>query len=226
MFKLCKNSFTLILLIFLACSCSNTETSYLVELCVVKERGDQSLYLLSDEGHILYPSSSLDSEKYVAGQRFRVTYIKMEGGASLSKDEAVIDIKYMLPVLIKDAVSAKDFTDKNINDPIWLVSQPWPGGGYLNFEFVFGLTDTAVKHGIYLVQDSLVHKSNMYKIYLTFGHDANKDASSAMGTALASFPLNSITDIQRADSLIIYVLEGTKEQIYKLVVTDEFKSGN
>ena len=221
MFKLCKNSFTLILLIFLACSCSNTETSYLVELCVVKERGDQSLYLLSDEGHILNPSSSLNAEKYVAGQRFRVTYIKMEGGVSLSKDESVIDIKYMLPVLIKDAVSAKDFTDKKINDPIWLVSQPWPGGGYLNFEFVYGRTDATVKqHGIYLVQDSLVHKLNRYKIYLTFGHDANKDASSSKVTALASFPLNSITDIQRADSLIIHVLEGTKENIYKLAVTD------
>jgi len=197
----------------------------MVELCVVKERGDQSLYLLSDEGRILNPSSSLNAEKYIAGQRFRVTYIKMEGGASTSKDEAVIEIKYMLPVLIKDAVSAKDFT-KKINDPIWLVSQPRPGGGFLNFEFVFALKDTTVKHGINLVQDSFVHKSNMNKMYLTFGHDANKDASSEMVTALASFPLKSITDIQRADSLIIQVLEGTKKNIYRLAVTDEFQPVN
>ena len=225
MFKLCKNSFILIFLISLACSCSNTETSYLVELCVVKERGYQSLYLLSDEGHILNPTSSLNPEIYKVGQRFRVTYIKMAGSTSVSKDESDIEIKYLLPVLIKDAVSAKDFKDEKINDPIWLVSQPWPGGGFLNFEFSFGFTDAEVKHGIYLVQDSLVHKSNVNKIYLTFGHDANKDASSVMGTALASFPLNSITDIQHADSLIIHVLEGTKRTIYKLAVTDIFQPG-
>ena len=214
-----KKSYPLILLLILVCSCSQDETSYLTELCVVKERGNKSLYLFTDDGNVLSPSTSLDFSKYSEGERYRVTYIKMKSNVSSSK-ESLIEIQYMLPVLIKDAIPRKDFSTK-MKDPIWLTGQPWFGGGFLNFEFSFGFEKQEIKHGIFLVQDSSVYKKDVNKIYLSFGHDANKDASRIMATALASFPVNSISDIKNADSLIINVLEGSEHRIYKMAVNKD-----
>lgn len=178
----------------------------MVELCVVKELGNQSLYLLSDEGNILYPSSSLDSVKIKAGQRYRVTYKIMVGDAS-KQEETVIQVAGMQPVLIKDAVSRVLFSG-TINDQVWLVSKPRFGGDYLNFEFSFGYSNTNIKHGIHLVQDSTTHENDVDIIYLTFGHDANGDSFQYKTSQLVSFPLTSIAGIHGTDSLIVTVLEG------------------
>jgi hypothetical protein len=220
MYQLRKIGFPLIFLLFLVCSCNKDETSYLADLCVVKERGDHTLYLLSDNDIILNPSSSLDSTKYGNGQRFRVTYIKMEGKTSSSKNEELVEIRYMLPVLIRSAVAREDLTNK-LDSPIWLLCKPWFGGGYLNFNFSFSYKDSKIEHGIYLVRDSLVHETSgdKNKIYMTFGHDANGDATSITTTALASFPVTSISGIESADSLIINVLESTKYDKYRISVS-------
>lgn len=207
----CKQGFLLGFLLMLACACNQDQTNYIVELCDVKERGDESLYLLSDGGETLYTSSSSDLLNYTAGQRSRVTYIKLEG-KNASKDEVMIEVKYMLPVLIKDAISRESLKGV-IKDPVWLINQPWYGGGYLNFEFSYGDNESSeIKHEIQLVRDSIAPN----KIYMTFGHNANGDVSQKNVTALASFPLTSISGYQSADSLIVKVLEGSKYKIYRL----------
>ena len=190
---------------------------FMVELCIVKENGDKSLYLMTDDGNVLFPSSSLDTTTYKSGQRFRVTYIKLEGKTS-SEGEAIVDIKQMLPVLIKNAVSRSLFSG-SVNDPVWLNYKPWFGGGYLNFEFSFdsGLT-SEIQHEVQLIQDSTVQVGTSRKIYLTFGHNANGDVSSEKVTALVSFPSGSISELNQADSLIVGVLEGSKRYYYRLSV--------
>jgi len=201
----------LVILFLLVCSCSNDETSYQTEFCVIEERGDQSLYLHSDSGYDLNPSSSLDATIYEAGQRFRVTYIEM-GTTKTLTDTKLIDVVDMLPVKIFKTLKS----ESQSNDPVWLVSNPWISGGFLNFEFSFGYQNSDKKHGIYLVKDSLVQGAKGGKIYLSFRHDANKDGSSVMATAFASSSLILITDYQDIDSLIINVKEGIQNKRYSL----------
>jgi len=217
MLGLFKRCLLLVLLLALTISCSQDETLFMVELCTVKEKGDKSLYLLSDDGNVLFPSSSMDVSTYQSGQRFRVTYIKMEGKTS-SEGESIVDIKQMLPVLIKDVVSGDLFTG-SVNDPLWLIYRPWFGGGFLNFEFSFDSgASTDIQHEVQLIQDSTVQVGASRKIFLTFGHNANGDVSEKSVTALVSFPLTSISDFGQADSLIVGVLEGSKRYLYRISV--------
>ncbi|MDD4922218.1 MAG: NigD-like C-terminal domain-containing protein [Bacteroidales bacterium] len=216
----CKQSFLLVFVLMFTGACSKDQTKYMVEICDVKESGNNLLYLLSDAGRILYPSSSRDVTINMRGQRFCVTYIELEGDA-LSDGEAVVEIKDMLHVLVKDVVDRTLFTG-TLNDPVWLVGKPWFGGDYLNFEFSYhNNADSDIEHNIELVQDSIVSSNQVKKIYMTFGHNANNDASLRMATAFFSFPTATITDIQNADSLIIRVLEGDKQQLYRLAAPEE-----
>jgi hypothetical protein len=212
MHKCLTNSFLLAFLSVATIACDQNETSYIVDLCDIKEQGS-TLYLFSDGGATLYPSSSLDVATYKAGQRFRVTYVKLEGN-SLSGEESMVEIKDMLPVLIKDVVTPGSFTDR-LADPLWLVGKPWFGGSYLNFEFTYGYSeDSDIKHSIQLVQDSVSRR----KAYMTFGHNANGDAYDKKVTALASFPLSTFPERSNVDSLVIRVKEGSKNKTYRLAV--------
>lgn len=205
---------SLVIIVFLVSSCSNDETSYQTEFCVIEKRGDQSLYLHSDNGYDLNPSSSLDATIYEAGQRFRVTYIEMGSTYTLSEVK-VIDVVDMLPVKIFETLK----TETKSDDPVWLVREPWIGGGFINFEFSFGYQNPDKKHGIYLVKDSLVPNSDGGKIYLSLRHDANKDGNSEMATAFASSSLDLITESLDIDSLIVRVQEGITKKTYSLALT-------
>lgn len=209
----CKTGLMLFLLSVTG-ACAPDEVSYKVELCDVKKYGNESFYLLSDAGNILHPSISLTSSSG-QGQRFRVTYIELEDN-NAPGDEVTVQIKSMLPVLVKDAVNLSAFSGK-LGDPVSLVGSPWFGGGYLNFEFSYENDEASgIKHEIHLVQDSLVQN----KLYMTFGHDANGDLSKEKVTALASFPLTSIPGFEDADSLILQVRESSGK-IYRMGVRHE-----
>jgi len=208
-----RKYFPLVVLLLLVSSCSNDETSYQTEFCVIEERGDQSLYLHSDSGYDLNPSSSLDDTIYEAGQRFRVTYIEM-GSMNTLSDGKLIDVVDMLPVKILKTLKS----ETQSNDPVWFVCEPWISGDFLNFEFSFGYQNSDKKHGIYLVKDSLVQGTNGRKIFMSFRHDANKDGSSVTATAFASSSLVLITESLDIDSLIISVQEGLKNKRYSLAL--------
>jgi len=207
----CKIAYFMTLLT-MACACNEDEVNYTVEFCDVKETGDGSLYLISDAGNTLNTSTALDTA-CKPGQRFKVTYIKLEGN-NLLKNEATIEVKFMMPVIVKDAVTSSSCKEI-FADSLWLVDKPWYGGGYLNFEFSYKKNEAKkIMHDIRLVQDSLVHR----KVYMTFGHNAHGDISQKSVIALASFPLISIPDLPLADSLILNVLEGSDKKVYKLAV--------
>jgi len=210
----CKIAYFMTLLT-MVCACNEDEVNYTVEFCDVKETGNGSLYLISDAGNTLNTSKTLDTA-YKPGQRFKVTYIKLEGD-NLLKDEATIEVKYMMPVRVKDAVISSSCTEL-FEDPLWLIDKPWYGGGYLNFEFEYGKNDASkIIHDIRLVQDSLIHR----KVYMTFAHNAHGDISKERVTALASFPLISVQDLSSADSLILNVREGSDKKVYKLAAKSQ-----
>lgn len=207
-----KSLFLVLLLTFIT-SCSQDETSYHVNLCVVKEHGDESLYFLSDEGLELNPVSSLPAETYREGQRFRVTYVIL-GGSLSAKNK--VDVKSMFPVLIKDAVWRGDVSE-SYSDPVWLVGGPWCGGGYLNVEFGYDFSGTSgIKHKVQLIVDSVSKKA----VFTTFGHSAEGDEGNEYVTALISFPLNTLLGGQEADSMFVNVREGDINCVYRLPIPD------
>lgn len=222
---------SLILFIFLAASCSQDETNYQSAFCVVMERGDQSLYLRSDEGVDLNTSTALDASTYKAGQRYRVTYITMVNG-KINKEEQTIEVVDMLPVKILRSISIQEY-QKQVNstgsgDPVWLNVTPWASGGFLNLEFTFGYKNPDIQHSVYMVRDSMVRSNESDNLYLSFRYDANKDESSILTSAFASILLDSISlpGIQFADSLIIHVQEGVQQKDYKLAAIKDFQIGN
>jgi len=217
-----NKSFFLLLFVLLSGACSqgdySMQTEYLVDFCVVKERGSQSLYLASDAGRILTPSSSLDLTDSKVGQRYRVTYINI-GGGQYSVSETVIKVIDMQPVFTENVMPLSQFPT-GLKDPLSFISEPWQGGGYLNFEFSFRFSDQAIIHSIHLIQDSIVSRASKKLIYLSLVHDAAGDKlleNSAL--IFKSFPLNTVSGIEKSDSLIITALRENelKPMVFRLL---------
>lgn len=204
---------SLVCTLFLSCSSGDylMETSYVSGLCIVK--GDQPVSLLSDDGMILNPVSSDDLEGFIDGDRVLVTYNIVGEGQNLSKDNYQVKIYDIQAVPILDVIDRSEL-DANIEDPVWLLSKPWIGGGFMNIEFSFGHSDSNIKHGIYMVYDKFETRNGKNIIYLTFGHNAKGDSSTTNSPAFTSFRIESIENFQKADSVIVSVLEGTKVVTY------------
>lgn len=190
-------------------------TSFQSDLCLVQQhhRG-APLQLLSDPGALLMPSADLDTTIYKAGDRFLVTYIPMDStGTSPNKVMAIggrpVRVVDMQPVLVKPILDRADTSDLHGPDPVKLTTSPWLGGGFINLEFLLRFTNESIKHGVWLVADSMVHASGSTVAYLSFLHNANGDASTKVATSLVSFTLNALPGLDGADSLVIRVLEWT-----------------
>jgi NigD-like C-terminal beta sandwich domain len=214
-------SVLLVLALLCATSCSNEEMSnytyYESAWCVVQGRSNQ-ISLVTDQKDILKPSESLDSTQYKAGDRYRVIYITLgnQGYYSTSSGAKLVKITgEPQPVLVEDVIQHGSFTG-SVNDPVWLNAKPFLGGGFLNFDFQFRNSHTDVKHGIHLLQDSLVNR----KLYLKFGHHANGDVSGSLESALASFPTSGLQNASDADSLIILSQGDIRLQNYRLALRD------
>ncbi|HBL73298.1 MAG TPA: hypothetical protein DD409_10805 [Bacteroidales bacterium] len=207
----------LIVAVLLNTGCSDDyldmTTSFQTDLCLVQQpvRGG-SLQLLSDPGAWLIPSAELDTELYKPGERFLVTYIPMDStGALPGKFMAVngrpVKVVDMQPVLVKSILERNDTLVPVGPEPVKLTTDPWLGGGFLNLEFLLRFADENIKHGVWLVADSMVSKSDAIVAYFTFLHNANGDGSTRTVTSLVSFTLMSLPGIDRADSLVVSVLE-------------------
>jgi hypothetical protein len=201
-------------------------TSFQSDLCLVQQplRG-APLQLLSDPGVLLMPSAELDTNVYKAGERYLVTYIPMDStGVSSNKLTAVsgrpVRIVDMQPVLVKPILNRADTLDLQGPDPVKLTTSPWLGGGFINLEFLLRFNNENIKHGVWLVADSMVHADGATVAYLSFLHNANGDASTKVATSLVSFPLNTLPGIDGADSLVVSVLEwassGNKYNQYRI----------
>lgn len=210
----------LLVLVFFATACSNYDvgnyTYYESDWCVVQGKGDQ-IALMTDERVLLRPTESLDSVLFKAGNRYRVVYIPLgsQGTYSSVSGANLVEITSLQPVLVDDVQQRATFSGV-VNDPVWMNDDPFFGGGFLNFDFQFYNSDAKIKHGIYLLQDSLVNR----KIYLRFGHDAKGDSRNRSASALASFPTRSLQQAAQADSLIIVLHSDYGYRSYRLALRD------
>ena len=219
--KIHSYSVLLVLAMLSATACSDgnmsSNTYYESAWCVVQGRGSQ-ISLVTDQKDILKPSESLDSTQYKAGDRYRVIYITLgnQGYYPTSSGAKLVKITgEPQPVLVEDVIQHGSFTG-SVNDPVWLNAKPFLGGGFLNFDFQFRNSHTGIKHGIHLLQDSLVNR----KLYLKFGHHANSDVTGSFESALASFPTSGLQNASDADSLIILLQGDTHLQNYRLALRD------
>jgi len=210
----------LALVLSTATSCMNYDmenyTYYESAWCVVQGRGSQVAFVTDDKG-ILKPSESLDSTRFKAGDRYRIVYILLgeQGNYSTVSGAKLVEIANLQPVFVEDVMLHSNFNGV-VNDPIWLNDQPFFGGGFLNFDFQFNSSDTGIKHGIHLLQDSLVHR----KLYLRFGHDDNGDVTNKTASALASFPTKSFKQASDADSLIIQLRDVSGYHSFRMALKD------
>ena len=214
-------SILLALALLTATGCTNEGMSdytyYESAWCVVQGRGSQ-ISLLTDNKDILKPSESLDSMKYKPGDRYRILYITLANQAyySVASNAKLVKIAgEPQPVLVEDVFQQGLFTGV-VNDPVWLNTDPFFGGGFLNFDFQFRTSHLGVKHAIHLIQDSLVNR----KLYLRFGHHANGDVSGSMESALASYPTTGLKQVSEADSLIILIKGDLRFQTYRMALKD------
>ncbi len=204
-------------LLFVSCDSAldpgpKVETSISSELCVVKTA--QQGYLLNDDGLILNPVSSDILGGFANDDRVLVTYNVVEKLQN-SNSVKVYDIQ-RVPVL--DVLGPNELV-VNINDPLWLRSNPWLGGGYINLEFAYGRSDLNIKHSIYMVQHETEYYDGKTIIHLQFGHNAKSDPAKKTSIAFTSVRLSSIKDIDKADKLVILVNEGTKKTTYNVTLT-------
>lgn len=217
-------SFLLVLALFTATSCSdedmNNYTYYESAWCLVQGKGNQ-ISFLTDEKVILKPSESLDSTLYKAGDRYRVLFITLggQGANTMASSSKLIKIAgEPQPVLVDDIIQHENFIGV-VNDPVWLSSDPFFGGGFLNFDFQFRASRNGIKHGIYLLQDSLVNRT----LYLRFGHHANGDVTGSLESALASFPTASLMHTSVADSLVVVLQGDIRIQSYRMSLRDTLR---
>lgn len=217
-FKSCSALLALVLLITTACSSEDLSnyTYYDSAWCVVYGKGSQ-MALVTDNKGILRPSEALDSTRFKAGDRYRVVYIPLGNSEyyTVTSGAKLVEITNFQPVLVEEVIQRTNFNGA-VNDPVWVNADPFFGGGYLNFDFSFYSSETGIKHGIHLLQDSLVNR----KLYLRFGHDANNDTNSKTASALASFPIRSLKNYDLADSLIIQMRNVVKLNTYRLALRD------
>lgn len=206
------------LLAVTACSTEHLDnyTLYDSAWCVVQGKGSQMALVTDDKG-ILKPSESLDSLRFKAGDRYRVIYIPLgtQGVNYYATGSSLVEITNFQPVLVEDVLLRSTFNGV-VNDPVWVNTAPFFGGGFLNFDFQFYSSESNVKHGIHLLQDSLANR----KLYLRFGHDANADGKIKVSSALASFPIRSLKHDSQADSLIIRIKNEMTDKVYRLALRD------
>jgi len=217
------NGYSLLLVLALLAipSCMNEDLSnstyYESAWCVVQGRGSQ-ISFVTDNKDILKPDESLDSIRFKAGDRYRLLYIPMGNQSNYSTVSGAKLVKISgepQPVLVEEVMPHAAFTGA-LNDPIWLNDQPFFGGGFLNFDFQFRSSNPHIKHGIHLLQDSLVNR----KLYLRFGHHANGDVTGSLAYALASFPTTGLKNASDADSLIILMRNDISYHSYRLALKD------
>jgi len=215
--KTLGNIFTILVVSTFLFSCQSDEfsmnTDYKSGLCSV--RAGQSMFLLSDDGLTLNPVSSDDLKGFIDGERVLVTYNVVSEGDNNFKGSFKIKIYDIQSVPILEVVDRNELA-LNINDPVWLLSKPWIGGGFINIEFSFGHSNLNIKHDIFMVYDGSETVNGKNFIYLTFGHNAKSDPSTTTSPAFTSVRIGSIKEVEKADSLIVSVFEGLRMAYYHL----------
>lgn len=211
----------LILLLLQFASCSKEDFSYEAEyassLCCITRDLNEELFLMTDEGLKLYPTSSDPLLEFQEGSRVLVNYSIIEEQAPGLYASKTFRVKlfYIQSVLMLD-VQLSDTLDAAATDPIWMEQKPWISGRYLNVHCRFKRGYSEVKHRIVLRSDSMVIVSGLKYLYLTLEHDARGDVQQYDASVYASVFWLRNPGIPSPDTLVLSLYEGADRKDYRV----------
>lgn len=186
-------------LIIAMSSCSKDDSlsvEYRYDFCTVVKDTENEIIFVTDDSLQLLPVNNINMSKIKNGERYSVLYnilgLKYNGFYRIN----VSDIQ---PVVLKDIADSLNRESDYVE-----VITSWVGGSYINIKFSFKYYNNNIKHDIWLSDDSLAETPEGKKIiYLDFGHSQNGDAAIKETVGYASFNMESIENLQNADSIIL-----------------------
>lgn len=211
----------LILLLLHFASCSKEDFSYEADyassLCCITRDLNDELFLMTDEGLKLYPTSVDPLLEFQEGTRVLANYsiIDEQAPKLYSAQSFRVKLFYVQSVLMLD-VQLSDTLDAAVTDPVWMEQKPWISGRYLNLHCRFKRGYSEVKHRIVLRNDSMVVVSGLKYLYLTLEHDARGDVQQYDASVYASVFWLSNPGNPSPDTLVLSLYEGADRKDYRV----------
>jgi len=176
-------------------------------LCVAVPHEDYPYVLKMDEGYLIVAGGEPESSVKI-GNRYSIYYslIKPKQEDEVRKAEIAKMIPVTtIPLTYPDLVKL----NSDRGDPIEITKAFWLGGDFINVEFNFKISDKPINHSLELHYISF---DDEYKeLKLDFIHMANGDLPEKDLPAIVSFPLNSIYEFNRADTVLIRVMQKNRQ---------------
>lgn len=164
----------------------------------VKVIEGKDYYFASDEGSTLYPSDTSYVHNYavVDGQRAFIYFSELD--EKLQGYDYNVRINHIENILTKDIYSMPAEKADSIGDDRINATDCWITGEYLNIKYQFYHSNNQEKkHMLNLVINEASTGENHKPDYvnLEFRHNAYSDSQLSLGTGLASFKLDNISEM-------------------------------
>ena len=201
-------------------------TPFVVNLATVNiiDSDNGSYYFTLDDGSTLISKTNLSKFSFKNKQRVFLNYTTLAN--TIDGFDHQIEINNISNVLTKNVIDRTLTTQENEalgNDPTKIVSL-WVGDKYLNFRFKFLVGGDKVTHDVNLVCNGIRNDS----IFLSFRHNANKDAERFEQLAYAAFNLRSFGDSLSDNTTLIVETINLNEKVenYTLKYSDDNNTAN
>jgi len=213
--KILRNKLLPLFVVYGLISCNN-EYGLMMEpaaeiwqsgLCVAVPHENYPYVLLMDDGDRIVPSGEPESNVKI-GNRYSVYYslIKPKQEDEVRKAEIAKMIPVTtIPLTYPDRIKLNSVQ----GDPIEITKAFWLGGDFINVEFNFKISDRQIKHSLELHYISFDEEYKELK--LDFIHMANGDLPEQDLPAIVSFPLKSIYEFNKADTILIRVMQKNRQ---------------
>jgi len=205
--------------LFNACTIDHFDSGnyYTSALCTVKTT-NQTLCLENDEGITLIPYYSEDLKGYKEGERVFVTYNYVKSSSTSTPSTTLSIMIYDIQAIPVINIQKREELAYAVNDPVWLISKPWYGGGFINIEFDFRHSSLDLQHTVHMLYDKTETVNGKKVLYLIFGHNAKNDPKRTKSPAFVSVRTNNSSYLNQVDSIVISVKEGYSWKDYGIKV--------
>ena len=181
-------------------------------LATVKPLGDNSFYLVLDNGTTLWPAAPYP---YNPKQNQRTVAYFTILGEKIDGYDYYVKIRALNDILTKGVI---DLTEENAdsigNDPI-RIFRYWEGDDYLNIEFGYNRGGEKV-HFINMVNNTTATIAEDGKIHLEFRHNANGDPQKNGVKGLVAFDLRPYKETNKESvEFVIKVKDFDGEKEYQ-----------
>lgn len=195
--------FLSLLLITLICMSCDDESDYVYPAVVTEfvdahVNSDQFIdKIVTDQGEVLSLENRVSAEKLQAEKHYR-SICMYERDYCQAEQAMVYSLKL---VYASTPVPKEKFINGVKTDPLSIQSI-WRGGNYLNIVALPKAQN--ITHGFYFIEDSIVTRNNITKLYLKLYHDQNNDLEAYEQKTYLSVPLESYS-MQKNDSIYFRV---------------------